>query len=772
MKTPFSLLLAGVVASSCSIRAADNVILFIGDGMGPQHVRAGRAYVNGNTGSLLQFETLGYSAQEVTTLPDGGIVDSATAGTALATGYQHPTTETISMGANFSIKTTLVELAKARGMRTGIITTDDIGGATPGAFGAHEPDRYLTDAIRADYLLFDTIYNHNPSLPNILLGGGYNDPALVTGTSYSYVGLAQSLGYQYVSTVSELQAATAPNGRLLGLFGGAWAPMTAMAYRPAGSAEPLLSQMLTRSLSLLQNPNGFFMMVEGANIDKLSHSNDRNFVGEVAELNAAVAQAIAWRQNHPADNTLIFVTADHETGALSVPDQAVAPGTIPAMTFGSTGHSAASVPAYATWPAGMQGLTLDNTETFFILEDFLNYSQGGRPPVLTGLAVSGVTASDATVQWSTVEPSGSVVELSGGGKTLTFTTPGRTTDHSVTCAGLAAGTTYALTARSTDLGGFAGTATTSFATIGADPNAYVLADPVVSLGALSGTYQAVITAGDGLKQKVTESANGVGAGMMVEYTLHTPVAAANIDSLTVEGQVSWTFADGQNDALVTEIRVLEPEGNFGWQPISFPFTATPPGNYVDGSGNIVVRFRDSASIRRERKDALSVDYLSGVVVTRAAQPVALSAPSVDAVAAVPVKLTWSQCNLATGYEVWRYPDSGGWAILADLPQNAVSYTDATVSSSTSYNYVVRAYNAGTYADSQPVTVITPGALAAPPTLRISAAQGAVDVTWTGSGVLQKAVAASGPWVTVSNAPNPYRVSTTNLQGYFRIVSGP
>jgi alkaline phosphatase len=131
-------LVAGViVAPAAVVNAVDNVILFIGDGMGSAHVKAARAFVNGDTSVPLTFENLGFAAASVTTLPDGGVTDSATAGTALATGYQHPVNGVISMGANNSIKTTLLEWAKAKGKRTAIITTDDIGGATPGAFGAH-----------------------------------------------------------------------------------------------------------------------------------------------------------------------------------------------------------------------------------------------------------------------------------------------------------------------------------------------------------------------------------------------------------------------------------------------------------------------------------------------------------------------------------------------------------------------------------------------------------------------------------------------------------
>lgn len=107
--------------------------------MGFEHVQAGRLYKNGSDAQPLTFETLMYQGRAVTTLPSGAVTDSATAGTALATGYQHPANGVISMGAGNSIKTSILEMARARGLRTGIITTDSISGATPGRLGRMSP---------------------------------------------------------------------------------------------------------------------------------------------------------------------------------------------------------------------------------------------------------------------------------------------------------------------------------------------------------------------------------------------------------------------------------------------------------------------------------------------------------------------------------------------------------------------------------------------------------------------------------------------------------
>jgi len=592
--------------------AGPNIVLFIGDGMGFEHVQAGRLYKSGSDATPLTFETLLYHGQAMTKLPDGTVTDSATAGTALATGYQHPVNGVISMGTDNSIKTTILELAKAKGLRTGIITTDSISGATPGAFGAHEPSRANEADIRYDYLLDDATFPHRASLPNVLFGGGFDDPYLVPGPNATYVAIANSLGYTFVKTASDLSVMP-PAEHALGLFGSGWAPMAS--FVTGNTAQPRLPQMVAKALALLQNNNGagFFLMVEGALIDKLSHSNDRNFTPEVAQLDLAVQEALTWATAN-AQDLLVIVTADHETGGVNVPDgQAVAPGTIPAMTFSSTGHTGAAVPVYANWPEALQGQTIDNTEVFCIMEDYLD---GGKAPQITGLLVSGINETGATVQWSTAELSDSRVELSGSAGA--FAVAERDVSHALLCTGLKPGTTYTLTASSTDLAGYVGTATAQFTTLAPPPSdALVNANPVVTIGTLAGGFDAVGAPNDGVAQTIMEAAEGTGSGLQVEYTLHTPAEPGEITALELYGAVSWTLKDGTRDDLVAEVRVTAPGGGFTWERITLsaetPFQAVPASSYVDASGNVAIRFTDGASFRHERKDTLAVNYLVGKV---------------------------------------------------------------------------------------------------------------------------------------------------------------
>jgi len=138
----------------------------IGDGMGFEHVKAGGMYLNGAPGTLC-FESLPHQAQVMTRSANNSVTDSAAAGTAMATGNK-VNNGVISMaypGDGRELQT-LLELYKARGTRTGLVTVDPVTGATPAAFGAHEPSRDNKSQIAADLL--------NQTRPNILLGGGGN----------------------------------------------------------------------------------------------------------------------------------------------------------------------------------------------------------------------------------------------------------------------------------------------------------------------------------------------------------------------------------------------------------------------------------------------------------------------------------------------------------------------------------------------------------------------------------------------------------------------
>jgi alkaline phosphatase len=142
---------------------AENVILFIGDRMGNEHVKAARCY----NGGPLSFEALPHQAQVTTHSANNSVTDSAASGTAIATGVKvNNYVVSLAIPGDGSELETSLELHQKLGRRTGLVTTTYLTHATPATFGAHETDRNNYSQIGLDYL--------NRSRPNILFGGGGN----------------------------------------------------------------------------------------------------------------------------------------------------------------------------------------------------------------------------------------------------------------------------------------------------------------------------------------------------------------------------------------------------------------------------------------------------------------------------------------------------------------------------------------------------------------------------------------------------------------------
>ncbi len=341
---------AGVVAAilaataACGFAQPTNVIFFIGDGMGFEHVKAGGMFANGQPGSLC-FEGFPYQGQVTTYSASSSITDSAAAATAIATGVK-VNNGVISMAypGNGAELETLLEYFRDRGRSTGLVTTTYITHATPAGFGAHEPSRNNTSQIAGDYL--------NQTRPNVLVGGGANGMSAAA---------AQAAGYTVVTTAAEMLGLDTDSvSRLSGQFGSSYLPYE---YDGLG-VLPHLSQMTQTALSILDNDaDGFFLMVEGGLIDQASHNRDiLRAVPEVVEFAAAVQAALNWAQGR--SDTLILVTADHETGGLTVLENN-GQDNYPTVSWLGSDHTAANVPIYA-WGANADAVwaVMDNTELF------------------------------------------------------------------------------------------------------------------------------------------------------------------------------------------------------------------------------------------------------------------------------------------------------------------------------------------------------------------------------------------------------------------------
>lgn len=309
---------------------ARRLILVIGDGMGAEQLRAASLYKTGTeTGLVLQ--SLPLYADMATHSASHAITDSAAAGTALAAAVKVRNGAVgVRLPGDGGDLPSITEQLTMNGWRVGLVTTAHTTHATPAAFGAHVDSRVDYYGIAQDYL--------TGSRPHVILGGGgYGmEPDRATSAGYTVVTTREELRSQIPSRT--------PDHRIVGLFGDGHLPYL---YDGRPADMPGLVEMSQRAVEFLAAEDSeFFLMIEGARIDHAGHANDiERLIPEVLELDAVVEMLL----DHPLlqEDTLLVITADHETGGLRVKDRPEA-GTIPAVSWSTLGHTAVDVPLFAT----------------------------------------------------------------------------------------------------------------------------------------------------------------------------------------------------------------------------------------------------------------------------------------------------------------------------------------------------------------------------------------------------------------------------------------
>jgi alkaline phosphatase len=348
---------------------AQAVILFIGDGMGTEHLEAGRWAAVGQRGQLA-MDTLPVSGMLRTASENSTRInptDSAAAATALATGVKTKNGY-IGVDEDGAALETILEIAEGQGMATGLVTTAQVTDATPAAFAAHVSDRYRMQEVALQML---------ESGVDVLLGGGENDflPRSIDG-KYPSPGnrtdrknlILNNLGIpggfdEWVWDAAGLAAVNPAADRLIGLFADEVMP------RPY---SPTLAQMTEAAIGILsRDPEGFFLMVEGGGIDRAAHDRDaRNVIGDVTGFDEAVQVGLEYAALHP--DTLVIVAADHETGGLTASPSSgkrgsfhMPDGTPFNVSFSTSIHTNRDVPVTAAGPGapGLEG-THDLTAVF------------------------------------------------------------------------------------------------------------------------------------------------------------------------------------------------------------------------------------------------------------------------------------------------------------------------------------------------------------------------------------------------------------------------
>ncbi len=315
-----------------------NVIMMIGDGMGVAQVFAGLT-ANGGHLFLDNFKHIGFSK---TQSADNYITDSAAGGTALSSGIK-TYNGAIAVGPDTVPVKTILEMAEEKGLSTGLVSTSAITHATPASYIAHQGSRGSYEDIAADFLKTDI---------DVFIGGGYNHFA-VRKDKRDLTKDLQQKGYTVLRNMDEI--AQVKSGKLAGL--------TADTHNDIATKRKMSLPLSTETaLNILgQNKKGFFAMVEGSQIDWGGHQNDtRYIVMEMLDFDQAIGKALEFAAKN--GETLIVVTADHETGGFTLTGGDMQTGMVKgAFTTGE--HTAVMVPVFAYGPGAenFNGI-MENTE--------------------------------------------------------------------------------------------------------------------------------------------------------------------------------------------------------------------------------------------------------------------------------------------------------------------------------------------------------------------------------------------------------------------------
>lgn len=311
----FSTIILGGCKPSSSYQQAKYVFYFIGDGMGIQHITAAQALLasqeNLQGNRHLSFTEFPVTSFVETFSQNRYITGSAAAGTALATGNK---TSVNTIGLTHDHTDTLYSVAhyaKQKGYRVGIATSVSIDHATPAAFYAHQPDRGMYHEISHDLI---TAGFH------FYAGGGFRDPEgnRSEASRGSIFARGDSLGFLFTSSL-EIDDSMKEKYKSVVYTLDSPASSSTLKYQIDNDDEDVTLAQITRmGIDLLDNPNGFFFMIEGGKIDWAAHDNDAaTTVMDVVAFSDAVAVALEFYSKYPSE-TLIIVTSDHETGGLSV----------------------------------------------------------------------------------------------------------------------------------------------------------------------------------------------------------------------------------------------------------------------------------------------------------------------------------------------------------------------------------------------------------------------------------------------------------------------
>ena len=315
-----------------------NVVLFIVDGMVLSHLHAA---LTANKGSLY-LENLRYIGLSKTASADRYVTDSAAGGTALSTG-QKTNNGSIGVDVNNNPIKTLLEEASAKGLATGLVSTSSITHATPASFIAHQENRSMYEEIAADFLKTNI---------DVFIGGGYTH-FTERKDGRNLVNELRQKGYRIERDINVIE--NIKEGKLAGLT----ADVHNERMDKRGDMLPIATNTALNILS--NNKKGFFIMIEGSAIDWGAHANNTIYViEEMLDTDRAIGKVLEFAAKDK--NTLVIVTADHETGGMAILDGSYETGMVKAG-YTTKGHTGLMVPVLSYGPGAENFIgIMENTD--------------------------------------------------------------------------------------------------------------------------------------------------------------------------------------------------------------------------------------------------------------------------------------------------------------------------------------------------------------------------------------------------------------------------
>ena len=303
------------------------VFVFIGDGMSYPQIQSSAYFIGKDAagivdevknssnpsdspvGGLLSFMKFPVAGSAQTYDATSFAPDSASTATSIFTGKKtHSSSINVDISKKVKYRTIAEQLRDQKKWKIGVLSTVNLNHATPAATYAHQASRKSNYPIGLELVASNFDY---------FTGGALMDPEDKKGDKESIYSLAQKAGYKVCFTQNE--ASSLKNGDKAIVVSETLADENAMNYdNDRADGEWSLRDYVKKGIEVLDNKNGFFMMVEGGKIDWACHANDaRSTIADTLALSEAVKEAVDFYNKHPKE-TLILVTADHETGGLTI----------------------------------------------------------------------------------------------------------------------------------------------------------------------------------------------------------------------------------------------------------------------------------------------------------------------------------------------------------------------------------------------------------------------------------------------------------------------